>query len=377
MKILFFSSMRGGPWGGSEPLWTQTAALALQQGHTVAISVFDWPTPAAQVTALGDQGAKIIPRPLRPSRFTSLFSKPEWVRKIDLFAADAICLSQGSAFECVGRRSTRPLLDVLLRSGARVVNLVQYNAPTRLRPFIRRRASRLVRRADVNAFVADRNIADAERTLGHEMPNAIVVRNPVNITNPSPLEFPSGSTLRLACVARLDCRIKQQDVLIRALASSAWASRDWSLSLFGEGPDREALRALIGELNLQRRVMLRGQSSDIRAVWAEHHALVLPSAAEGTPLSMVEAMLLGRPCLVTDVGGCGEWITDGHSGWLAQPTEVGMQAALERLWLDRSRCADMGAAARVRAVDLHDPSPARTLLDLLVQEKPVSSTDLR
>ena len=53
-------------------------------------------------------------------------------------------------------------------------------------------------------------------------------------------------------------------------------------------------------------------------IWAEHHALVLPSRFEGMPLVVVEAMLCGRPCIVTDVGGNAELIRDGINGFLAK-----------------------------------------------------------
>lgn len=42
MKLAFISTMDGIPWGGSEELWSRTALLALQEGHQVFVSVYDW-----------------------------------------------------------------------------------------------------------------------------------------------------------------------------------------------------------------------------------------------------------------------------------------------------------------------------------------------
>ena len=44
----------------------------------------------------------------------------------------------------------------------------------------------------------------------------------------------------------------------------------------------------------------------------------MPSIIEGTPLTLLEAMVLGRVCIVTRVGGNDEWVVDGRNGFLAE-----------------------------------------------------------
>lgn len=380
MRLLFVSSMRGSPWGGSEPLWTGAAERAITQGHSVAVSVFDWPEPASKVVELGRAGAKLFARPLRVGRLESWLREPAWVRAFDEFAPEAVCLSQGGAYECVGRRSTRPIARWVLRYTGRVVNLVQYNAETRLRSSVRNAAAALYERSDVNAFVAQRNIEQAQRTLGVRVPRATVVRNPVNLHDLTPMDWcaPIGSdgTLRLACVARLDMKVKGQGDLIEALAGQAWRARDWTLSLVGQGPDRERLVELIERRGLSRRVALLGQLSDLREVWRDHHALVLASRAEGTPLSMVEAMLLARPCVVTDVGGCTEWVRDGQDGCVSPRADAAsIAAALERLWNVRESLREMGLSARARAFSLYDPDPHGTILKHMLASSQQNAPD--
>jgi L-malate glycosyltransferase len=116
-------------------------------------------------------------------------------------------------------------------------------------------------------------------------------------------------------------------------------------------------------------VEFAGQVADIRAFWSQHDALVLASLAEGTPLAMVEAMLLGRACLATDVGGCGEWIRDGVDGVLApgrakdQPGHDHLIEPLLRLIQEGTAgLARLGASAAERARALQDLDPAGTLL---------------
>jgi L-malate glycosyltransferase len=184
------------------------------------------------------------------------------------------------------------------------------------------------------------------------------------------------SPLRFATVARLHVDAKGQDMLLDALASRPWREDAWSLSLFGTGQDEQRLRAQAARLGLSSKVHFKGHTEDVRALWAEHHMLVLPSRAEGTPLAMVEAMLLARPCLVTDVGGCADWITDSVNGYLTPPTTAGLAAALDRLWVSRDRPLALAAAARATAERLHDPDPGATLLKLLISARdqhPVSN----
>lgn len=374
MKLLFISTMGGAPWGGSETLWCGAAETALKRGDTVAVSVFDWSPTAPAVARLVDLGARLVPRARHVSRWSTLFSSPEFLREFDAFDPDTVCLSQGAAFECVGRRVTRPIAKWLARSKARLVNVIQYNAPTTLKPAVKRAARELFDRADVNAFVASRNLEQAAESVGAAVPRAQVLRNPVNLVSHEAMPFPGGNDLRLACVARLDARTKGQTRLIDALASDTWRSRSWSLSLFGSGPDETLIDQFITRRGLADRVFLRGQVSDIRSIWRDHHALVLASRAEGTPLAMVEAMLLGRPCVVTDVGGCAEWIREGSDGFLAKADDAhSVGAALERLWENRDRLEGMGISARSRALSLIDPDPTGSLLKLMSPTDPMLS----
>jgi L-malate glycosyltransferase len=368
MKLLFFSSMGGSPWGGSEELWHRAALAALDAGHTVAVSVFDHGSEVAQLAPLRERGATMIPRPRRPSRLGEFLRRRPWLDQILAFAPEAICLSQGSAYECVGRRSTRPFFELLERTQSPFINVVQFNEPkTSLRGPMLRSCRRLYSLASCNAFVAARNIDEAALTLGMPIPRARVVRNPVNLTDTSPLPPPaSPEPFRFATLARLHIDAKGQDMLLEALATRAWRDDAWTLSLFGVGQDEKRLMDQTSRLGLAARVHFKGQTSDVRAVWRDHHMLVLPSRAEGTPLAMVEAMLLARPCLVTDVGGCADWVTDGEHGFLAPPTVAGIAAALDRAWTAKGRWPQLASAARARAESLHDPDPGRTLLGLLM-----------
>jgi len=395
LRILFFSSMKGSAWGGSEELWAAAAMHAIRDGHDVRACVFEWPGPLHPKLAAiagagtyddatrgvasvggsagsggGRGGGGVIRRPLKRTRVLDLIRSPGWLREIDRFAPQVVCLSQGGAYEAAGRKSVHPFVRRVLATGIPLVNVVQYNDDDDdLRPAARSLAIAINQHAAANVFVARRNIVQAERALRASVPRARVLCNPVNLPDTSPLAWPdSQSPARFAVVARLQAATKGQDLLLDALAGSTWRHRDWQLTLFGEGPDADAFRAQAASSGIAERVIFAGHASSVRDIWCSRHLLVLPSRAEGTPLAMVEAMLLGRPCVVTDVGGCADWVRDGKEGWIAPRASTGdIDEALNRAWEARPSWPEVGRSARSRAIELPDPQPGRTLLDLLVQ----------
>jgi glycosyltransferase involved in cell wall biosynthesis len=160
-----------------------------------------------------------------------------------------------------------------------------------------------------------------------------------------------------------------QDLLLQLLATEPWRSRDIVVSLVGKGPMEEGVRRLSKNLGLEDKVHFAGHIKDIESLWLTHHALILPSRFEGLPLAMVEAMLCGRPVIVTDVAGNTELVTDGVTGFVAEAaTLLHLDRALERAWEARGKWQEIGRAAAV-AVRQRVPSDppacfAGALLDL-------------
>ena len=74
---------------------------------------------------------------------------------------------------------------------------------------------------------------------------------------------------------------------------------------------------------------------------------VTTSVSDGTPVSLLEAMSSGLPCIATSVGGIPEWITNGENGILIPPRSPEAVAdAILRLSKDPDFRSRLGAAAR-------------------------------
>ncbi|HEY2010639.1 MAG TPA: glycosyltransferase [Rhizomicrobium sp.] len=161
---------------------------------------------------------------------------------------------------------------------------------------------------------------------------------------------------RLVCVGRL-CGEKGQLLLIQAAAALAREGRKFTLVLVGDGELRPAIEQLVHGLGLSDHVELIGWASAerVRQEILASRALVLPSFAEGLPIVLIEAMILGRPVLTTYVAGIPELVIDGRTGWLFPA------GSLEELLKAMRGCLDtsgdilkvMGELARVRALDRH------------------------
>ncbi|HVV03779.1 MAG TPA: glycosyltransferase family 4 protein [Puia sp.] len=376
MKIAVISMIRE-PWGGSEELWFAMAKQAIAEGHTVMHMSFDFDTVHPRLVELRDMGALLFRRPgyfppglsprARAVRTLVNFLKkklrnpfvPLFRHNPDVVVYNGTCYSIATEQQMLQTMGNRPRLYIIghlnaendrgFSSAARDTILSVYD------------------RAALVFFISLRSLATARRHLCRDIPNAALIRNPVNMPDVTPLPFPSTGKVHWALVGNLIVAHKGQDILLAALADPRWMERDWILNIYGDGPDKEYLQMLTAWYQMQDKVIFHGKVSDIRQVWEHNQVLLMPSHMEGMPLAIVEAMLCGRPCMATDVGGAAEWIEDGVSGWLAPSAAVSsLDKALERVWQEKKHWASMGMHAHRKAMELYDPAAGKTLLDKLI-----------
>ena len=172
---------------------------------------------------------------------------------------------------------------------------------------------------------------------------------------PNPLPMPvvpaavgsAGDRQGFVTVARLVPQ-KGIDVLIRALAQTTGATRDWTLTLVGDGPEREALERQVLQAGLQEKVHFLGYRPDPQTFLLQAGVFVLPSRFEGMPNALLEAMAAGLAVVVTDASpGPLEVVEAGVSGLVVPSDEPAALAdALDRLAAQPQLRERLGAAAR-------------------------------
>ncbi|HEX2474120.1 MAG TPA: glycosyltransferase [Lacipirellulaceae bacterium] len=90
----------------------------------------------------------------------------------------------------------------------------------------------------------------------------------------------------------------------------------------GEGPRREPLEGMSRELGLQSHVQFLGSRNDVPRLLSAMDVFALTSHVEANPVSILEAMSIGRPVVATNVGSIHEAVSDGKTGFLVPPGDA-------------------------------------------------------
>jgi glycosyltransferase involved in cell wall biosynthesis len=115
---------------------------------------------------------------------------------------------------------------------------------------------------------------------------------------------------------RLDRKHKRLDLLLRTVSEMCISRPSTICAIVGDGPDRERLEGICKSLGLESNVEFIGYSNDIPSLLNQSRTLVMTSAWEGLPSSIVEAFALGLPVVASDVGDISDIVTSGENGIL-------------------------------------------------------------
>ena len=130
-----------------------------------------------------------------------------------------------------------------------------------------------------------------------------------------------------------------------------------AIDCVGDGPDRAGIQAIVArDPNLGSRVRFMGDDTNVPEVLADAQIFTLFSRHEGMPVSILEAMRAGLPVVASDVGGVGEMVKDGETGFLVKVGDLaGTVDRLSRLVSDPTLRDTMGANGRRRYEELFTP----------------------
>ena len=139
------------------------------------------------------------------------------------------------------------------------------------------------------------------------------------------------------------------EVLARAFVRAAQSRPGLSLMLLGGGSQGARIRQILLNGGVLDRVTFAGQVSQTELPGWYHRAdiYISPSHVDGSSVSLMEAMASGLPCLVSDIPGNKEWVTEGENGWLFPDGDVDALAAkILQVMGQRKTFLKIGRAAR-------------------------------
>jgi glycosyltransferase involved in cell wall biosynthesis len=360
MKQTIFFVSTNSYWGGSETLWSETALLLAEKGHTVKFAVrykhpfiqklqakgashvdlssIDYPSLPEKIL----RKAKLKPHPFLAA---IIKSKPQLVvisqgNNVDGKYYMTVCRQQGIPYVTLSQLVTDLLLTFIKDEDINELRAC-YGA------------------ARVNYFVSGANLAMHKTMIGEEHGNSKTVFNPFTVPVDVPEEFPAviNGQYNIALVGRLETYHKGHDLLIQVLQDPKWKGRPVTFNFYGTGKHQLLTERLIKMYGVTN-IVFKGHVQDIATVWTTNHLLVLPSRMEGQSLALIEAMWCYRGAVVTDVGGAIELIKNGETGFIAPfPTVNAIDAALEEAWALRNEWEVIGrrAGKKVREIYKDDP----------------------
>lgn len=380
--ILFISTMPGCYWGGSEELWSECMREAKSAGHTVFASV-EWHEKLhPRVQDLQAKGFDIYFRhvannasPIKKavnkiSRARKGHSNTpqgyfEFLTRVNSIKPDFICINQGGTFNIVNHPEVLFLVDHVK---VPYFLISQHNSEHFVyrQPYLDKIRKYIIKSKKI-FFVAQRNLEVAQRQLAiNSFTNFDTIKNPCRLVYTAPMPYPAGS-IKMAYAGRINCFNKGLDLLLHALSYPEFAAINWQLDIWGGGEDEAYIKELIPFYCLQDKVKMHGVSHDMEAVWRGSQLLLLPSINEGTPLTIMEAMMCGRAVITTDVGDNAVLVQDNRNGFIIDAPVVSlMRNKMNEAFTKHSQWQQMGEQAFADVQLYVDPKPGKTLLNKML-----------
>ncbi|MFZ5987264.1 MAG: glycosyltransferase family 4 protein [Bacillota bacterium] len=149
--------------------------------------------------------------------------------------------------------------------------------------------------------------------------NIKVIYNPSS-TYDEKLEKKENVIPKILFMGRLGQRKGVYDLIE---AAKKIKEKDFILTLYGDG-EVDRVKEIVDRYGLSKKIEVNGwvSHSEIGKLYDDCDILVLPSYAEGLPMSVLEAIGKGLAIVSTNVGGIAEAVLDGENGFIVSPGDV-------------------------------------------------------
>ncbi len=140
--------------------------------------------------------------------------------------------------------------------------------------------------------------------------------------------------------------------------------------VIGSGPEEPAIRSECQALGMEQEFHILPFQNNIYSCLNNCDVFALFSCSEGCPTVVAEALLLGRPVVMTDVNGADELIEHGRTGLVVANDAEAIAGGLGRMLRDEPLRRRISAALSASAADLDRVQADRTLADLITANDP-------
>jgi glycosyltransferase involved in cell wall biosynthesis len=171
-----------------------------------------------------------------------------------------------------------------------------------------------------------------------------VIQNGVPDIEASKWASPDNTPVSMIMVARF-AQPKDHRTLLDVL--SQMNTTEWKIRFVGDGPLKIEIEDEVKKLGLSDRVLFCGNRDDVSEILADSQIFILISNWEGLPLSVLEAMRSGLPVIASHVGGIGELVVDGKTGFLIEKGDKeGLKEKISQLMAQPVLRKQMGLCGR-------------------------------
>lgn len=159
-------------------------------------------------------------------------------------------------------------------------------------------------------------------------------------------ELQMQEQLSFVCISRL-YREKGHIYLFEAFARLLQEGASGVLYLLGKGPDEALIQAQASCLGIADRVRFLGWRNDALAIIAAADIVVHPSLHEALPSAVIEAIMLGKPLVASDVSGVRDIAGDSEYAQIVPPADAdALYQAIARTIADLAGAVDRAQQGR-------------------------------
>ena len=174
---------------------------------------------------------------------------------------------------------------------------------------------------------------------------SVIIPNPICVT----CLADKRSKKKIVGVGRLVPQ-KNHELLIKSFSIFHKIHNEYILEIYGIGPLLDELKLLVKQLGLKNYIYFNGFSNDVHEKIKDAEQFVLSSNFEGMPNALMEAMMMGLPCISTNCSGVSEIIEHEKNGILVEKGDVeGLAREMIRLCEYNELREKIGKNAKIKA----------------------------